>query len=193
MKKDKDLLDDDEEDDANFKDVEDEAEYEKDEVVLVPEKIEEKPRTKLSFIAPRIPVNRKGFGFGINALQEKAGAEREVAPGKSAGGIKIGFGGAVVKNPAAFAGQNAFMDANVQEKARQMQKEVADSFYGASEISATMQARAREHELQTLKNFKSEEDKLKKNAVKMNILDTIQDFRLTIPDFASMGLEPIPC
>ena len=54
MNKDKDLMD------EEFED-----EIDKGEIEIIPEKVEAKPRTKLSFIAPRIPVNRKA-GFGSN-------------------------------------------------------------------------------------------------------------------------------
>jgi len=194
LAKDKDLMDSDEEDFG--KDVHDEAEYEKDEVEIIPEKIEAKPRTKLSFIAPRIPVNRK-VGFGTNAFQAQQGVSAGgFGQTKSAGGINIkslAQGGAAITTQAAFAGSTTFQDFSTQQQALELSQQITSSFHGAHEIHATMQARAREHELQNLNNLKSEEAKLAKNAVKMNILDSFKQLRLPIPDFAALGLEPIPC
>lgn len=192
LKADKDLMDSDEE--GFDGDVHDEKEYEKEEIEIIPEKIEAKPRTKLSFIAPRIPVNRK-MGFGTNALQAQQGVAGQALV-KSAGGIAIksmAAGGAAITTTAAFAGAQTFQDVNAQQQALELSQQIAGSMYGAHEIHATMQARAREHELQALTNIKSEEAKLAKNAVKMNILDSFKQMRLPIPDFAALGLEPIPC
>ena len=57
-----------------------------------------------------------------------------------------------------------------------------------------MASRAREHKLMSQHNTKSDEQKLSKNAVKLNnILDTFKQFSLQIPDYAQLGIEPIPC
>ena len=56
-----------------------------------------------------------------------------------------------------------------------------------------MKSRAREHELMAQHNTKSDEQKLAKNAVKMSILDTFKQHTLPIPDYAQVGIEPIPC
>ena len=85
------------------------------------------------------------------------------------------------------------LQTNKYDRVLKHQPTIKTRLYGAHEIHATMQARAREHELQALTNLKSEEAKLSKNAVKMNILDSFKQMRLPIPDFAALGLEPIPC
>merc|ERR1712176_678607 len=84
-------------DDANL-----EHEVDKDNIVIEPI-IENKPRTKLSFIAPRIPLGKSGFGVQNTATK----AELNLAKGKSAGGIKItaiASGANVTNVSAAFSG-----------------------------------------------------------------------------------------
>lgn len=56
-----------------------------------------------------------------------------------------------------------------------------------------MEQRKREQQLMGQHNTKSDEQKLKKNAVKMSILDTFKQLTLQIPPYAQVGLEPIPC
>jgi len=178
MVKDKDLMDED------FNDEED-----KDEIMIIPDKVENKPRTKLSFIAPRIPVNRKA-GFGQATFQSNQGA---INPVRNAGGIKMAAGGAGVQTSAAFAGSNVFATVTDQEQARHLQAEIAAGLTGTSEIHEVMEQRKREQLLMGQHDTKSDEMKLKKNAIKMSILDTFKQLTLQIPPYAQVGLEPIPC
>ena len=56
-----------------------------------------------------------------------------------------------------------------------------------------MEQRKREQLLMGQHDTKSDEMKLKKNAIKMSILDTFKQLTLQIPPYAQVGLEPIPC
>jgi len=159
------------------------------EVEIIPEITEVKPRTKLSFIAPRLPVNRNP-GFGVAALDEDPA--NTTGQTKSVGGIaitKVAAGTQALVTPAAFSANNALSGTSYNDKAKELQEQIVSSMQGVSEIHATMAARQREHELA---NQKTKEEKMSKNAVKVNILDNFEDFTFPLPEFANLGIEPIP-
>lgn len=111
MQNDKDLMDDDGDNDM----MDDDDGPAKDDIEIIPI-IEAKPRTKLSFIAPRIPVNRAGFGVQDTATK----AETNLAKGKSAGGIKITAiapGANAVGVSAAFSSNDALKDTTAHDQA----------------------------------------------------------------------------
>jgi len=169
----------------------DEDSDEPKDVEIIPDIVEVKPRAKLSFIAPRIPVNRNP-GFGVAPI-DQPGADPSEVQTKSAGGIaitRLAAGTQAVVTPAAFSANNALAGTSYNDKAKELQEQIVSSMQGVSEIHATMAARQREHELT---NIKTKEEKMAKNAVKVNILDNFEDFTFPLPEFANLGIEPIPC
>lgn len=163
MKGDQDLMDDDLMDEAD-----------KDNIIIEPI-IEAKPRTKLSFIAPRIPVNRAGFGVQNTATK----AELNIKAGKSAGGIKINAiapGAHAVGVSAAFSGNDALKEVNMHDQAAHLQETMAMGLTGISEIQASLEERKKE---QQMLNLKSGENRLLGNSKKIsNILDSFKQFQL---------------
>merc|ERR1712061_815007 len=103
----------------------------------MPEKVEVKPRTKLSFIAPRLPVNRNP-GFVTADVPSTSGV--------SAGGLKItslAAGGQPMATSAAFSANNAFSTA-LQDQAVDLQQNLTANMTGYNEIQTAIQARHRE-------------------------------------------------